>query len=70
MVRICVSLSLSNSLLHDGGTNNGAVFLCSARQIAIHSLIYFYLGTKHLLKPLKPVWKFLSIKAIIFFAFW
>ena len=38
--------------------------------IALHSLIYFYKGTRKLLKPLNPVGKFLSIKAIVFFTFW
>jgi hypothetical protein len=38
--------------------------------IALHSLLYFYKGTKHLLKPINPVGKFLTIKAIIFFSFW
>ena len=38
--------------------------------VAMHSLFYFYKGTKHLLKPLNPVGKFFTIKAIIFFSFW
>ena len=38
--------------------------------IALHSLIYFYKATRHLLRPLSPMGKFLTIKAIIFFSFW
>lgn len=38
--------------------------------IALHSLLYFYKGTRHLLKPINPVGKFLTIKAIVFFSFW
>lgn len=38
--------------------------------MALHSLIYFYKGTHDLLKPIHPVGKFLTIKAIVFFAFW
>lgn len=38
--------------------------------IALHSLLYFYKGTRHMLKPINPVGKFLTIKAIIFFSFW
>lgn len=38
--------------------------------IALHSLIYFYKGTRELLKPIHPVGKFLSIKAIVFAMFW
>ena len=44
--------------------------LCKPFQTAIHSLIYFYKATKHLLKPMKPISKFLCIKSIVFFAFW
>ena len=41
-----------------------------SQMIALHSLIYFYKGTRSLLKPIHPVGKFLSIKAIVFFTFW
>ena len=37
---------------------------------AVYSLVYFYRGTRQLLKPLHPVGKFLSIKIIIFAMFW
>jgi hypothetical protein len=54
--------------------NNAWVYLSIANVIsqacALHSLIYFYRGTRQLLKPIHPVGKFLSIKAIIFAMFW
>lgn len=37
---------------------------------ALYSLVYFYRGTRQLLKPIHPVGKFLSIKLIIFAVFW
>ena len=54
--------------------NRSYVYLASINfvsvWIALHSLLYFYKGTKHMLKPINPVGKFLTIKAIIFFSFW
>lgn len=41
-----------------------------SQAVALHSLVYFYRGTRQLLKPLHPIWKFLSIKVIIFAMFW
>lgn len=41
-----------------------------SQMIAIHALIYFYKGTRKLLGPIRPVWKFISIKAIVFAIFW
>ncbi|XP_065886088.1 transmembrane protein 184C-like [Dysidea avara] len=61
---------------HEGEVKANAawVYLASINTIsqaaAIHTLIYFYKATKHLLKPIKPVSKFLCIKSIVFFAFW
>lgn len=36
----------------------------------MYFLVLFYMATKEELAPIKPVPKFLSIKAIIFFSFW
>ncbi|KNC75952.1 hypothetical protein SARC_11531 [Sphaeroforma arctica JP610] len=38
--------------------------------IALYCLILFYKATKEELTPWKPLWKFLCIKAVIFFSFW
>lgn len=38
--------------------------------LALYGLILFYHATKDLLSPYEPVWKFLSVKSIIFMSFW
>lgn len=38
--------------------------------LALYGLILFYHATKSLLSPYEPVWKFLSIKSIIFMSYW
>lgn len=47
-----------------------AVINAVSQMVAIHSLIYFFKGTRKLLKPIHPVGKFLTIKAIVFAIFW
>lgn len=34
------------------------------------SLLFFYLGAQDLLRPFKPVIKFLVVKAVVFLTFW
>lgn len=54
--------------------NNAWIYLSLvngiSQAIALTCLITFYKGTRELLKPLHPIGKFLSIKAIIFAMFW
>lgn len=38
--------------------------------LALYGLILFYQATKEILSPYEPVWKFLSVKSIIFMSFW
>lgn len=37
---------------------------------ALLGLIHFWAGTKVLLKPYKPVWKFITVKGVVFITFW
>ena len=37
---------------------------------ALLGLIHFWAGTRNLLKPYKPVWKFLTVKGVVFITFW
>jgi hypothetical protein len=38
--------------------------------LALYALYLFYQATKGLLAPYEPVWKFLTVKSIIFLSFW
>lgn len=38
--------------------------------LALYGLYLFYHATKNLLSPYEPVWKFLTVKSIIFLSFW
>lgn len=38
--------------------------------LALYGLYLFYQATKNLLYPYEPVWKFLTVKSIIFLSFW
>lgn len=56
--------SLTNSYIYINMVYNMSVSL------ALYGLILFYQATKDLLSPYEPVWKFLSVKSIIFMSFW
>lgn len=56
--------SFSNSYIYITFVNNTSVSL------ALYGLILFYNATKDLLSPYEPVWKFLSVKSVIFMSFW
>lgn len=38
--------------------------------LALYGLVLFYFATKELLTPYEPVWKFLTVKSVIFLSFW
>jgi hypothetical protein len=37
---------------------------------ALLGLIHFWAGTRDLLKPYKPIWKFVVVKGVVFITFW
>lgn len=61
---------------HDGDWSPGSCYFYITMvynlsvSLALYGLILFYQATKELLSPYEPVWKFLSIKSIIFMSFW
>lgn len=60
----------------DGDWTFGSSYFCinmiynMSVSLALYGLILFYQATKDLLAPYEPVWKFLSVKSIIFMSFW
>lgn len=38
--------------------------------LALYGLVLFYFATKDLLSPYDPVWKFFTVKSVIFLSFW
>ena len=38
--------------------------------LALYALFLFYFATRDLLSPYDPVWKFLTVKSVIFLSFW
>lgn len=38
--------------------------------LALYALFLFYFATRELLSPYDPVWKFLTVKSVIFLSFW
>lgn len=50
--------------LYISGINNASISL------SIYCLVLFYMATEERLAPFEPFYKFLSVKAILFFSFW
>jgi len=42
----------------------------ASQVMAMYSLVMFYRATSHELSEIKPLYKFASVKAIVFFTFW
>ena len=61
---------------HEGSLSlsNGYVYVAFCRNIsqswALYTLLIFYKQTRQLLVRVKPIPKFMSVKAIVFFTFW
>lgn len=54
--------------------NAGYLYICIVTNVsqcwALYCLIFFYYATKTELGPIRPVGKFLSVKALVFFTWW
>jgi hypothetical protein len=54
--------------------NAGYLYICIVTNVsqcwALYCLIFFYYATKTELSPIRPVGKFLSVKALVFFTWW
>ncbi len=42
---------------------------CSV-SLSLYCLVLFYIATEERLKPFNPFYKFLTVKAVLFFSFW
>lgn len=65
-----------NGLYKEGDftPRGGYLYICIFTNLsqcwALYCLIFFYFATKNELGPIRPVGKFLSVKAIVFFTWW
>lgn len=65
-----------NDLYKEGdfSPTSGYLYICFLTNFsqcwALYCLIFFYLATKNELGPIRPVGKFLSVKALVFFTWW
>ena len=52
----------------------GYLYICILTNVsqcyALYCLVFFYFATKNELSPIRPVGKFLSVKALVFFTWW
>jgi hypothetical protein len=58
----------------DFSYKSGYLYICiltnTSQCWALYCLIFFYFATKNELGPIRPVGKFLSVKALVFFTWW
>lgn len=58
----------------DFSWNYGYLYICIVTNLsqcwALYCLILFYFATKNELAPIRPVGKFMSVKALVFFTWW
>lgn len=58
------SLDYNTGYLYLSIINNFSVTL------SLYCLVLFYISTEERLKPFNPFYKFLTVKAVLFFSFW
>lgn len=54
----------------DGGYLYIIIIYNISVSLALYGLILFYFATKELLSPYEPIWKFFTVKSVIFLSFW
>ncbi len=58
----------------DFSWSSGYLYICIVTNLsqcwALYCMIFFYYATKNELAPIRPVGKFLSVKALVFFTWW
>jgi hypothetical protein len=73
---IVVMILERNHWYHEGDFTykGGYLYICVLTNLsqcwALYCLIFFYYATKNELAPIRPIGKFLSVKALVFFTWW
>lgn len=76
LMSVLTLILMATGRYHDGDWSPGSSYFYITMvynlsvSVALYGLILFYQATKDLLSPYEPVWKFLSVKSIIFMSFW
>jgi len=75
-ISIVVMVLELHGLYHEGdfSIKGGYVYICFLTNVsqcwALYCMIFFYYATHNELSPIRPVGKFLSVKALVFFTWW
>jgi ABC-type uncharacterized transport system permease subunit len=73
---VCALILNAFDLYHEGHIemNSGYLWLSGINNtsitLSLYCLVLFYMATEERLKPYKPLAKFVTVKAILFFSFW
>lgn len=73
---ICIMILEHLGFYHEGDFNprGGYLYICFFTNLsqcwALYCLVFFYYATHNELSPIRPVGKFLSVKALVFFTWW
>jgi len=76
VLSICVCFLELYGVYKEGDftTKGGYLYICiltnTSQCWALYCLVIFYYATKNELSPIRPVGKFLSVKALVFFTWW
>jgi hypothetical protein len=73
---VAISIMEGKNVYHEGifDWKSGYIYVCiltnTSQCWALYCLIFFYYATKTELSPIRPVGKFLAVKALVFFTWW